>query len=63
VVLDEDVASGQHAKLVLRNGQWFIEDLNSTNGTYLDDTEVTSPMRVPVGARVRIGKTVLELQR
>jgi hypothetical protein len=63
VVLDEDVASARHARLVPHNGQWFIEDLDSTNGTYLDRMKVTSPMPVPLGAPVRIGKTVLELHR
>ncbi len=63
LVLDEDVASARHARLVHHNGQWFIEDLESTNGTYLDRTKVTSPMPVPIGAPVRIGKTVLELHR
>lgn len=63
LVLDEDVASARHARLFHHNGQWFIEDLESTNGTYLDRTKVTSPMPVPIGAPVRIGQTVLELHR
>ena len=63
LVLDEDVASAWHAKLFFRDGQWFIEDVGSTNGTYLDRTKVTSPMPVSIGAPIRIGKTVLELQQ
>ena len=63
LVLTDDYASSHHARLVPREGQWFIEDLGSTNGTYLDKTKVTSPTAVPPGAKVRIGKTVLELRR
>jgi pSer/pThr/pTyr-binding forkhead associated (FHA) protein len=63
LVLTDDFASSHHARLVPRDGQWLIEDLGSTNGTYLDRTKVISPMPVPLGASVRIGKTVLELRR
>ena len=63
LVLDDDFASGRHARLVPHDGRWFVEDLNSTNGTFLEHTKVTTPMPVPLGAPVRIGKTVLELRR
>ena len=63
LVLTDDYASSHHARLVPRDGQWLIEDLGSTNGTYLDKTKVTRPTPVPPGAKVRIGKTVLELRR
>jgi pSer/pThr/pTyr-binding forkhead associated (FHA) protein len=63
LVLDDDFASARHARLVPHDGQWMIEDLGSTNGTYLDRTKVTTPMPVSIGAPVRIGKTVLELHR
>jgi hypothetical protein len=63
LVLTDDYASSHHARLVQRDGQWHIEDLGSTNGTYLDKTKVTRPTPVPPGAKVRIGKTVLELRR
>ena len=63
LVLEDDFASGRHARLVPHDGQWFVEDLGSTNGTFLNRTKVTSPMPVPIGAPVRIGKTVLELHR
>ncbi|MBL7494891.1 FHA domain-containing protein [Frankia sp. CNm7] len=63
LVLDDDFASGRHARLVPHEGRWFVEDLNSTNGTFLEHTKVTTPMPVPLGAPVRIGKTVLELRR
>jgi hypothetical protein len=63
LVLTDDYASSHHARLVPRDGQWLIEDLGSTNGTYLDKTKVTSPTPVTPGAKVRIGKTVLELRK
>ena len=63
LVLDDDFASAHHARLVPRDGQWFVEDLGSTNGTYLDRTKVVRPTPVPIGVPVRIGKTVLELRR
>jgi pSer/pThr/pTyr-binding forkhead associated (FHA) protein len=63
LVLADDYASNKHARLVPRDGQWYVEDLGSTNGTYLDRTKVTSPLHVPIGMPIRIGKTVLELRR
>ena len=63
LVLTDDFASSRHARLTNRGGQWYVEDLGSTNGTYLDKTKVTAPTPVPAGAKLRIGKTVLELRR
>jgi Inner membrane component of T3SS, cytoplasmic domain len=63
LVLADDYASNRHARLVPRDGQWFVEDLGSTNGTYLDRAKVTGPTPVPLGVPIRIGKTVLELRR
>ncbi|TCP54064.1 pSer/pThr/pTyr-binding forkhead associated (FHA) protein [Tamaricihabitans halophyticus] len=62
LVLDDDYASTRHARLSLRGHDWYLEDLGSTNGTYLDRAKVTAPMRVPLGAPIRIGKTVIELR-
>jgi pSer/pThr/pTyr-binding forkhead associated (FHA) protein len=63
LVLADDYASNRHARLVPGDGGWLVEDLGSTNGTYLDRTKVTGPTPVPLGAPIRIGKTVLELRR
>ncbi|HEX9066384.1 MAG TPA: FHA domain-containing protein [Streptosporangiaceae bacterium] len=63
LVLTDDYASTRHARLYPQNGEWIVEDLGSTNGTYLDRQKVTQPLPVPVGVPVRIGKTVLELRR
>jgi pSer/pThr/pTyr-binding forkhead associated (FHA) protein len=63
LVLNDDYASTRHARLFPQDGQWIVEDLGSTNGTYLDRQKVTRPTPVPVGVPIRIGKTVLELRR
>ncbi len=63
LVLADDYASSRHARLFPQDGQWIVEDLGSTNGTYLDRQKVTQPTPVPVGVPIRIGKTVLELRR
>jgi hypothetical protein len=62
LVLDDDYASTRHARLFFSGGDWFVEDLGSTNGTYLDRAKVTGPTRVPPGVPIRIGKTVIELR-
>jgi hypothetical protein len=62
LVLDDDYASTRHARISLRGTDWYVEDLGSTNGTYLDRAKVTAPLRVPLGAQIRIGKTVIELR-
>ena len=63
LVLSDDYASSRHARLFPQNGQWIVEDLGSTNGTYLDRQKVTQPTPVTAGVTIRIGKTVLELRR
>ena len=62
LVLTDDYASTRHARLSPRGGDWYIEDLGSTNGTYLDRAKVTTAARVPLGTPVRVGKTVIELR-
>ena len=62
LVLDDDYASTRHARVALRGTDWYVEDLGSTNGTYLDRAKVTAPLRVPLGVPIRIGKTVIELR-
>jgi pSer/pThr/pTyr-binding forkhead associated (FHA) protein len=63
LVLNDDYASSRHARIFPQDGQWIVEDLGSTNGTYLDRQKVTRPMPVPLGVPIRIGKTVVELRR
>jgi pSer/pThr/pTyr-binding forkhead associated (FHA) protein len=63
LVLTDDYASTRHARLFPQNGEWIVEDLGSTNGTYLDRQKVSAPTPVQIGVPIRIGKTVLELRR
>jgi pSer/pThr/pTyr-binding forkhead associated (FHA) protein len=63
LVLADDYVSTRHARLLPRDGQWLVEDLGSTNGTYLASERVVAPTPVPLGVPIRVGKTVLELRR
>ncbi|TQF74722.1 FHA domain-containing protein [Rhodococcus spelaei] len=62
LVLTDDYASTRHARISPRGTDWYVEDLGSTNGTYLDRAKVTTAVRVPLGTPVRVGKTVIELR-
>ena len=63
LVLDDDFASGRHARIFHRDNAWFVEDLGSTNGTFVGTERLTGPVRVEAGSTLRIGKTVIELRR
>ncbi|MEV5873813.1 FHA domain-containing protein [Streptomyces sp. NPDC052101] len=64
IVLDDDYASSRHARIYPdQGGQWIVEDLGSTNGTYLDRSRLTTPTPIQLGAPIRIGKTVIELRK
>ncbi len=63
LVITDDYASGRHARVYSDNGRWFVEDLNSTNGTYLGQQKLNRPQPITVGQPIRIGKTVLELRK
>jgi pSer/pThr/pTyr-binding forkhead associated (FHA) protein len=62
LVLDDDYASTRHARIVQQGNGYAVEDLGSTNGTYLDRARITAPTPVPVGVPIRIGRTVIELR-
>ena len=62
LVLDDEFASGRHARILRAEDGWYVEDLGSTNGTYLDRSKVTTAVRVPLSTPIRIGKTVIELR-
>ena len=62
LVITDDYASARHARLISRAGQWYLEDLGSTNGTYLDRAKVSALTPVPLGVPIRIGRTSLELR-
>jgi pSer/pThr/pTyr-binding forkhead associated (FHA) protein len=61
--LDEDTqVSRRHARIAQQGGQVVVEDLGSTNGTYVNDQPISSPRALNPGDKVRIGLTVLELR-
>lgn len=61
VTIDDTYVSQLHARLFRREGQYYVEDLGSTNGTYLNRAKVTAPIIIRRGDRLQVGKTVLEL--
>ena len=63
LVIRDDYTSTHHARLLLWGEEWAIQDLDSTNGTFLDEARVTVPTPVPLNTRVRIGTTSFELRR
>jgi pSer/pThr/pTyr-binding forkhead associated (FHA) protein len=63
LLVDDTYASQQHARIFGKNGSWFVEDLGSTNGTYVNDQKLAAPAMVQPGDRIRVGTTVLELRR
>jgi hypothetical protein len=63
IQVDDTYVSSFHARVYSRDGAWYVEDLGSTNGTYLNQRRVTSPAELRAGDRLRVGKTTLELRR
>jgi hypothetical protein len=63
VTLDDTYASQLHARIFRKDGQLYVEDLGSTNGTYLNRKKVTAPVAFRRGDRLQVGKTVMELSR
>lgn len=61
--LDDDYVSTRHARFATNGEQWFVEDLGSTNGTYLGKQRVTNPIAIGIGIQVRLGKTIVELRK
>ena len=63
IVIDDDYASSRHARIYESEGAWVVEDLGSTNGTWLDRTRLTTPTVLPVGAPLRVGRTTVVIQK
>lgn len=61
--LDDDYVSTRHARFVPNGENWYVEDLGSTNGTYIGSQRITAPMVVTIGVQVRVGKTIAELKK
>ena len=63
VILQDTYASQVHARVFPKDGEWYVEDLGSTNGTYLNRVKVSDPSPIGAGDEIRIGKTSLEVRR
>ncbi|MDA7843611.1 FHA domain-containing protein [Pontimonas sp.] len=63
LVIRDDNTSTHHARLMLWNDQWMVQDLDSTNGTFVDGKRVSIPTPVPLNTPVTIGTSSFELRR
>jgi len=61
--LDDTFVSQQHARIFGKSGSWYVEDLGSTNGTFVNEQKLVAPAMLTPGDRIRVGTTVLELRR
>ena len=62
IVIRDDYTSTHHARLEYRSGKWIINDLGSTNGTFLAGAKVTEPTEVPLNTPLTIGATTFEIR-
>lgn len=60
--LADPYASSQHARIFFQDGGIFIEDLDSTNGTFVNGIRVLDPLALEDGAQIQIGQTILEFK-
>jgi hypothetical protein len=63
LVIRDDYTSTHHAKLLLWNEDWMIQDLDSTNGTFLGGKRISSPTQIMLGTPIKVGATSFELRR
>lgn len=59
--LADETVSSRHARISYHHNQWWLEDLNSTNGTFLNDDRVYTPTVVISGDEIRCGQIVLKI--
>ncbi|WP_346843946.1 FHA domain-containing protein [uncultured Rothia sp.] len=62
VSLQDDYASGRHARLFPQGSRWFLEDLGSTNGTFVGGTRLTRAVPIEPGSDFRVGRTTMQLR-
>jgi pSer/pThr/pTyr-binding forkhead associated (FHA) protein len=63
LALADTYVSNVHARIFMKDGAWWLEDLGSTNGTYVNRAKVAVPTPVGPGDQIRLGKATLELRR
>ena len=59
LAISDDYASGHHARFQVSHGLWFVHDLGSTNGTWLNGRRFHAPQRLKKGDKIRIGHTLV----
>lgn len=62
IVLEDSYVSQEHARLVRRDGHWWLDDLGSRNGTLLNDVPLTTSTVVTAGDVITIGRVVMRLE-
>lgn len=62
LVLNDTYSSSRHARFFLSQGAWWVEDLQSTNGTYINGQKITAPVQLQPGMGVTVGRTTMELR-
>jgi pSer/pThr/pTyr-binding forkhead associated (FHA) protein len=61
LTVNDEHASGHHAVFQFAHGLWWVEDLNSTNGTWLNNRRIYNAQRLKKGDKVRIGRSVVTI--
>ena len=61
IILSDQHVSGNHAKIVVRNNGLFLEDLNSTNGTYLNGKKISSRIKLSNKDEIQVGTAVFKI--
>ena len=61
LVVNDDHASNHHARFQFAHGAWYIEDLKSTNGTWLNNRRMFAAQRLKKGDKIKIGRTVIQV--
>ena len=61
--LEDTYVSQQHARIFGKGDKWYVEDLGSTNGTFVNDQKLAAPAQVEPGDKIRVGTTIVELRR
>ena len=63
ITLDDSYVSSKHARLFQRDEKCMLEDLGSTNGTYLNRRRITAPTELQRGDQIKIGRTIMEMRK
>ena len=61
VVLSEPFVSGHHCRMYIKNNNLFVEDLNSTNGVYVNDEKITDAVKLVSNDEIKIGSTIFRV--